>query len=127
MGDVDDTLVHRDAGAESEDQNGNDEAPEVELAAIAEGVRLSGRFLAAWRPHISSSWLVESTTLCTPSVSIAEEPVIAAATNFDTAIPRFAQKRDDERPGAGGRGAHRPANPVNVAKVTESSAFPVTI
>jgi hypothetical protein len=34
--------------------------------------------------------LVQSTTLWTPSVSIADEPVIAAATNFDTAIPRFA-------------------------------------
>jgi hypothetical protein len=34
--------------------------------------------------------LVESTTLCTPSVSIADDPVIAAATNLDTAMPRFA-------------------------------------
>ena len=34
--------------------------------------------------------MVESTTLWTPSVSIADEPVIAAATNLDTAMPRFA-------------------------------------
>src|SRR4051794_12545952 len=50
----------------------------------------SGGFFACRRPHIRSSWLVESTTLCTPSVSIAEEPVIVAATNLDTAMPRFA-------------------------------------
>src|SRR5690348_6037238 len=53
---------------------------------------MSGFRLAACRPHISSSWLVESTTLCTPSVSIAEDPVIAAATNFDTAMPRLARR-----------------------------------
>ena len=47
--------------------------------------------LRAWRrPQISSSWLVELTTLWTPSVSIADEPVIAAATNLDTAMPRLA-------------------------------------
>ena len=39
---------------------------------------------------MSNSWFVESTTLWTPSVSIADEPVIAAATNFDTAMPRLA-------------------------------------
>src|SRR3954447_17338183 len=50
----------------------------------------SGGFFACRRPHIRSSWLVESTTLCTPSVSIAEEPVIHAAANLDTAMPRFA-------------------------------------
>src|SRR5689334_16645743 len=38
------------------------------------------------------SWLVLSTTLWTPSVSIADEPVIAAATNFEAAIPRFASR-----------------------------------
>jgi hypothetical protein len=36
--------------------------------------------------------LVESTTLWTPSVRRADEPVIAAATNFDAAIPRFASR-----------------------------------
>src|SRR3954470_23920567 len=50
----------------------------------------SAGFLACRRPHIKSSWLVESTTLCTPSVSIAEEPVIVAATNLRKAMPRFA-------------------------------------
>ena len=91
MRDVDDALVDRDAGAEREHQHRDDEAPEVELAAVAERVVLVGRLAcAARRPHISSSWLAESTTLCTPSVSMADEPVIAAATNFDTAMPRFA-------------------------------------
>src|SRR4051794_6893367 len=39
---------------------------------------------------MSSSWLALSTTLCTPSVSIADDPVIAAATNLEIAMPRFA-------------------------------------
>ncbi len=34
---------------------------------------------------------MQSTTLWTPSVSIADEPVIAAATNFETAMPRLAR------------------------------------
>jgi hypothetical protein len=62
MPDVDDALVDRDPRAERD-----------------------------WRrPQMSSSWLALSTRLCTPSVSIADEPVIAAATNLETAMPRFA-------------------------------------
>ena len=87
---MDDAFVDRHAGAEREHQHGDDEAPEIELAAVTERDELSGGFFASRRPHISSSWLVESTTLWTPSVSIAEEPVIAAATNFETAMPRLA-------------------------------------
>ena len=84
IGDVDDAFVDRHAGAEREHQDGDDEAPEIELAAVAERVDACRPACAtAWRPHISSSWLVESTTLWTPSVSIADEPVIAAATNLD--------------------------------------------
>src|SRR5215210_1442707 len=45
----------------------------------------------ARRPPINSStWLVESATECTPSANIADEPVMAAATNLLTPIPKFA-------------------------------------
>ena len=50
---------------------------------------------------------MQSTTLWTPSVSIAEEPVIAAATNFETAMPKFGEKRDDERAVGGGGRTHQ--------------------
>jgi hypothetical protein len=43
-------------------------------------------------PQSSNSWFVESTTEWTPSVSIADDPVIAAAPNFATVMPRFAPK-----------------------------------
>jgi uncharacterized membrane protein YccF (DUF307 family) len=38
----------------------------------------------------SSTWFAESATECTPSASIDADPVIAAATNFDSPIARFA-------------------------------------
>src|SRR5690349_7272952 len=40
----------------------------------------------------SSTWLPESASECTPSATIDDEPVNAAATNFDTAMPRFAAR-----------------------------------
>ena len=91
MRDVDDALVDRNSGAKGKHEHRDHEAPEVEFAAVAERVKPVGRPLRRRRPHIRSSWLVELTTLCTPSVSMADEPVIPAATNFDTAIPRFAR------------------------------------
>src|SRR5690606_19682810 len=43
------------------------------------------------RPPISSrAWLPLSATECTPSASIDDDPVMAAATNLLAAIPRFA-------------------------------------
>ena len=41
-------------------------------------------------PSNSSPWLVVSATECSASDSMAAEPVIEAATNFDTAISALA-------------------------------------
>jgi hypothetical protein len=45
-----------------------------------------------FRPALADGrpWLSLSTRLWTPSVSIEEDPVIAAATNLTAAIPRLA-------------------------------------
>jgi hypothetical protein len=82
-------FIERDTGPQRKDQDRDDEAPEIEFAAIAERVQRIGG-LGRARPCSSSNWLVESTRLWTPSVSMAEEPVSAAAPNLATAMPTLA-------------------------------------
>ena len=52
VGDVDDAFVDRHARAEREDQHRDDEAPEIKLAPVTEGMKLVGRPLRrAAAPH----------------------------------------------------------------------------
>src|SRR5438270_1050911 len=52
MSNVDDAFIHRHAGAEREHEHGDDEAPEIELAAVTERVQLvGGAFRLTAAPH----------------------------------------------------------------------------
>ena len=58
--------------------------------AYPNGCNAEGACRARLPPISSNTWLPESATECTPSASIEVDPVIAAATNLATAMPRFA-------------------------------------
>ena len=84
-------LVQREQPAGGEQHQRDEEAVDVAVAAVAERVLAASAARRAERPPRSSSpWLPESTTECTPSASIDDEPVIANATNLITAMPRLA-------------------------------------
>ena len=87
--DVGDALVDGHAAADAEDADGDDEAPEVDLHAVAEGVVLVGGRRARRRPWKSRTPLPVSTREWMPSEIIAELPVNAAATNLMTAMARL--------------------------------------
>ena len=85
-----DALVDRDAAADAEDQHGDDQAPEVELLAVAERMALVGRPLRQAHADEQEQPSPVSTSEWMPSESIAELPVAAAPANFITAMATLA-------------------------------------
>ncbi len=106
MGDVDDAFVDRNARAKRKDEHGDDEAPEIELAAVAEGMELVGRALGCTAaPHQQQL------------VGRIDDAVHAFGQHRRGTGDRgrdelrhgdaeVRQKRDDERPRTGGVRAH---------------------
>ena len=101
MQDVEDAFVDRHSGAEREDQHGDDEAPEIELAAVAERMEPVGRPLRLPpTPHQQQL------------VGRIDDAVHAFGQHrrragdrrrdeFRSGNPKVRRKRDDECPGAG--------------------------
>ena len=82
-------LVEGEQTTDAEQHDRDDEAVDVALAAVAEGV-LGVASLRAWRPpSSSSSWLPESATEWIASASIDDDPVSANATNLVIAMPSW--------------------------------------
>jgi len=75
--------------ADRADEDGDDERPEVDLLATAERMSVIRHLSACLMPCRSSNPLPVSTRECTPSESIAELPVTAAAANFVAAMHRL--------------------------------------
>ena len=90
VADLVDALVDREDAAAEEDHQRDDEGVEVDLAPVAERVPGIGRPLGPLHPDEQQDWLAVSTTECTPSASIAVEPVSAPPTNFAAAMARLA-------------------------------------
>jgi hypothetical protein len=80
--DVLDALVRRNAGASGEHQQGDDEAPEVQLAAIAEWMHRVRRLAGTAQAVQQQEFIQVSTSECTPSLSMAELPEMPAAMNW---------------------------------------------
>ena len=89
MEEVEDALVDRHAAADAEDADRHDQAPEVELLAVAERVRALGGRALLLMPSKSRAPLPVSTSEWMPSEIIAELPVMAAAMNLMMAIARL--------------------------------------
>jgi len=71
---------------------GNDEGPEVPLAAVAERVARSAGRLPRLEPSISRAWLPVSASEWPDSASNPADPVITKPVNLATAIPKLAKK-----------------------------------
>jgi hypothetical protein len=87
-----DSFVERYARPQCKHQKCDDEAPEVELTAVTEWMTQVGRLTSAFHP-VKDEQLVDGVpTECTPSLSMAELPMKAAATNLIAAIARLATR-----------------------------------
>jgi len=86
---VSDSFVKRKPSAEGKQKNRHDEAPEVELLTVAEGVQLVRRLRASANTEEDENRVAVSTTEWIPSESIAALPVITEATNLAAAMMRF--------------------------------------
>ena len=87
-----DALVQRDTGAEREDEQRNDEAPEVELATVAQRVELVG-WLRRPVESIQQENLgagIDDEGMA--SLAMAELPVRPLATNFVDATRRLPSR-----------------------------------
>src|SRR3569833_3406399 len=106
MGDVDDPFVDGNTRAEREYQHRDHEAPEVELAAVAERVVLIGRLLSlAPAPH--QQQLIGRIDKTVDALrEHRRRPGNRGGDELRNRDSDVRSKRDNERSGTGGVGAH---------------------
>ena len=108
-----DALVEGEQAAHREQHEGDDERPEVALAAVAERVLDVGALRApACRRAAAAAWLPVSAREWTASASRPAELVIRKPTNLAMAMPRLAKKAARmacRLPSVTGPGCHRSA------------------
>jgi len=89
LDDLRDAFIDRNAGTDSEDQDGDNKTPEIDLLAMPERVFPVWRLVRLTISNNHNTWLPVSMSEWIPYDNIAELTVVAAAMNLVTAISEF--------------------------------------